>query len=677
MELEDEKPSLIGIFTTDEKFIVGVWDAALEQMTGISAEEARGRSIVETIPNLEARGLLARFRRVLEEGTIEVLAPAFHRFLILCRPLRPSQRFAEMRQSVTIAPLKENETICGLIVTVEDVTARIEREIELTEKLRDADEGVRLQAAKAISREEENLAEDAAAPIIDALSDKNWRVRRELVEGLSRRAAPDAIAALLRAMHERHFDFAVLNSALQVLQATSVKTIETLTEFLRGDDADLRMQAALTLGEQNDQQAVPALLAALEDENVNVRYHAAEALGKLKAGEAVGPLLSIAETRDFFLSFVALDALRQIADASAAPRVLPLLNDDFLREAAVGTLGATGDETIVEPLVSLLNRERSAAASVAEAIGALSAHFAGDPAKSALIVDAVRRTIDADGRTNLLEALQNSSENDSIRLVSLAGWIDDEKIREELAFLLESETAGEAAARSLARQGSAAVDLLVGKLGEAEPDQERTIARLLGEIGDERAFGPLADLLENGEAASRPAAVAALKTLAHPETIRRVCGLLDAADPHMREAALRIVGSFGAKGCENRILELCADDDERVKKAAVEQLPVLADERALGALIRALGEDSPRVRETAAKALARVESEEAVAALRAALGDADSWTRYFAVRALGTLRDAQSLEVLSEMAETDEAEHVRAAAGEVLSQLRTSTNNGV
>ena len=100
-----ENQNLIGIFTTDAELRVQVWDAALEEMTGIRADGARGKSVTEIIPDLETRGLLARFRRVLENGTVEMLAPAFHRFLIPCPPLSRSERFAEMRQRVTIAPL--------------------------------------------------------------------------------------------------------------------------------------------------------------------------------------------------------------------------------------------------------------------------------------------------------------------------------------------------------------------------------------------------------------------------------------------------------------------------------------------------------------------------------------------------------------------------------------------
>ncbi len=71
------------------------------------------------MPDLEERRLLPRFERVLKDGVVEVLATAFHHYLIPCPPLTPSKRFDKMQQLVTIAPLREDGRIRGLIVTVE------------------------------------------------------------------------------------------------------------------------------------------------------------------------------------------------------------------------------------------------------------------------------------------------------------------------------------------------------------------------------------------------------------------------------------------------------------------------------------------------------------------------------------------------------------------------------
>src|SRR5262245_40586628 len=103
----------IGIFTTDASLAIRSWDNWLVEAVGISAEEARGKSLFALFPELETRGLKTRFERVLTDGTVEYLSPAFHHYLIACPPLAPSNRFDKMQQHVTIAPLRENETIIG------------------------------------------------------------------------------------------------------------------------------------------------------------------------------------------------------------------------------------------------------------------------------------------------------------------------------------------------------------------------------------------------------------------------------------------------------------------------------------------------------------------------------------------------------------------------------------
>src|SRR5215216_4558787 len=144
----------IGVFTTDIHLVVKVWDAALVRLTGISEESASGQPLTALLPDLEERGLLKRFQRSVHEGVVEVLAPAFHHYLIPCAPVTPAKHFDKMQQRVTIAPLRDNNSIAGLIVTVEDVTERLERERGLAERLGERDETVRLAAAETLSADE-------------------------------------------------------------------------------------------------------------------------------------------------------------------------------------------------------------------------------------------------------------------------------------------------------------------------------------------------------------------------------------------------------------------------------------------------------------------------------------------------------------------------------------------
>src|SRR6185295_4316081 len=144
----------IGVFTTDTQLVIQVWDAALARLTGISEESASGQALTALLPDLEKRGLLKRFQRSLNDGVVEVLATAFHHYLIPCPPLVQSKRFDKMQQLVTIAPLREDNRIGGLIVTIEDVTERLDRERDLAEQLTHPDEIERLRAAEVFSQEE-------------------------------------------------------------------------------------------------------------------------------------------------------------------------------------------------------------------------------------------------------------------------------------------------------------------------------------------------------------------------------------------------------------------------------------------------------------------------------------------------------------------------------------------
>src|SRR5215813_2416689 len=119
---------MVGIFTTDANLLVGAWDDWLAEVTGISASAARGTSLAALFPDLELRGMLAPFARVLDQGIVEVLAPTFHHYLFACAPKSPSKHFDRMQQRVTIAPLREKDSVVGTIVTIEDVTARLDRE---------------------------------------------------------------------------------------------------------------------------------------------------------------------------------------------------------------------------------------------------------------------------------------------------------------------------------------------------------------------------------------------------------------------------------------------------------------------------------------------------------------------------------------------------------------------
>jgi len=669
----------VGVFTTDRNLVIQIWDATLTRLTGIPSDNASGRPLLHVIPDLEIRGLTRYFHHVLEVGVVEVLAPAFHRYLIPCAPQTPSPRFDKMRQRVIIAPLQEDSRIAGLIVTIEDVTQRLDHEQDIAGEL---------------NRQSPEIPE-----LMGALDDRNWRVRLDAVREMSKLAAPDAIAALLRSVRDNHRNFGLLNSALNVLRLTDVDTHSTLIEFLKGPDQDLRIQAALSLGEQRDVRAIPALLEATRDQNVNVVYHSIEALGKLRAVEAVDRLMEFAESKDFFLAFPAIEALGEIGHTGVSFRIIPFLQDEMLREPAARALSRIGDEFAVEALIGILNDRNAPAELIARSLADLHDRYEAKYQEGSYIVGLYRSTIKPTGVQNLIDALSTAEPENLRPLVWLLGRMDSPAATRALTWRLGSEELRSEILDALVRHGSTVTELLVEQLKADDPDTRGAAVTALGRIRDKRAIpeltrllgtdpdltipiiaaltfirdpaamDPLFSLLGTTDAAVRRAAVSALNALGVPEMVNRVIPLLKDPNPGVREAAVCIAGYFGYPECIETVFSLCSDSEANVRRAAIEQIAYLEDKRAATVLADALSGDVPVVRAAAAAAMSHLEPSSVSTRLIAALADEDPWVRYFTARSLAKHRIVESASELYQLAQFDKFQQVRISAFEALCRI--------
>ncbi len=709
----DDSDSRIGIFTTDRELVIRSWDDWLERVTGISAGEACGRRLDELFPELGKQTLISRFKTVIEDGSFAVLASAFHQYLIPCPTRGPSKYFSKMRQHTTIAPLHEGTRIIGTLVTIEDVTGRLERERELKEQLESSDEEIRLQAAEALVAGE---MREPVQPLMHLLRhDSSWRVRRAAVSGLAARRGPDSITVLLRALQKEHRNPSVLNSALQVLSMMDLDTLTPLTGFLRDPDAELRTYAALALGEMRDERAVPDLIRATADPDPNVRYHAIEALGKMRAEEALDALCSIAGSRDFFVAFPALDALARIGNPRACPRIAPLLEDAMLREAAVEALGSLGDQCAVTPVAEQLNRPDAPVEIILQAIAAIHDRYERLYGEGAHVIDIAHRAIKPAGSLNLIDAMNGVASENLRPLALILGRLEGSAVERALVRLLGQPSVRKEATEALVRYGSRITELLMehleaedietrkaavfalGRIGDARAvpsligvlgvDDELTAAAsgALAMIGDQRAFEPLIDLLSHSNMAVRHSAVAALNSLGNPEMGRRMEASLLDPDPRVRESAVKIAGYFGYSNCKDLLFECCRDADEKIRSIAVEHIAYLDDERVLPALAQALGGDEPGVRSAAARALSQAECADALPLLHGALDDGEAWVRYFVIRSIGMLvysdacrsrimeagafGEGSTFDALARIARRDPAGQVRIAAVETLGRI--------
>jgi HEAT repeat protein len=667
----DAAPTL-GVITTDRELAIRGWNQWMADATGVPEAAAIGRSLLDFVP--ERRDFYRDvFAEVLGSGTARVLAPAFHGCLIGCAPRTPSAHFARMQQRVTVAPLATDAGTVGVMVTIEDVTERLDHE---------------RTAAAMIPHGTGDAPRHAAA----ALGSEDWRVRGAAVRHLKRAATVEELRHLFATLQRDHHDLNVLNSALRVLIGAGRTVVEPLVAMLSDEQANLRMHAALALGELHADEATPLLVNALDDPDENVRFHAIEALGRLGAADSVDPLAKIAASDNFFLAFAAIDALSKTDDARVAPLMVSLLDQELLRPAAIETLAAIGDEDCVPALALALNGPAAEPGPIASALVSVHARYDDGFGSGSFITDAVQRAVNADGRVRLATAAGVDGPHRHA-VVTVLGWLGRPAL-EPLVALLGDEAVQRPVSESLSSIGVEAVPFLVAHLEAPIGAARAAAAGLLGRIGDRRALpaliralddpiaevtaaaaaalgalgapaavDPLFALFAHETAAVRRAAIASVNSIGAAATAAKVRAAIASGDPRTRECAVRVAGYFGYRDSIAAITDALRDPDEDVRRAALEQLPVLDDIDAASLLGEALRSETARNRATAAHALRLVEQPQAGAALHAALHDADHWVRYYAATSLGEARfGSAAADDLAALARTDPATHVRIAA---------------
>lgn len=687
----------IGIFTTDKDLKITTWDDWLEVATGIKKSEVKNKALETIIPDFEKRNIKKRFLNVLENGVVEVLSPVFHHCIIDCKPLKPSNIFEKMQQRVTVAPLKENETIVGTIVTIEDLTEKMERERQFSEKLKSQNEAERLSAVQFFVQEEKV---ENKGIFKDILKDDSWRVRKVAVDALKSKTDLDIIATLIKSLKEEHNNINILNSALQILTMSEIDVADTLVNFLMSDDQELRQYAALALGEIKNNKTIPNLLRALKDDDINVRYHAIEALGKMKAKEAVSPILEILETRDFFLAFPAIDALVNIGDERVLSKLVELLDDELLSGPAIDALAVLGNEDAVPYLVCALDYVNiSMVVSILKAIVSIYERYNEKYGAGDVIADIVKNRISKTGADKIVKSLDIASDESLHVIALILGWLEGDVIDKALIRILGKTSARKEIIDSIVRHGQHIINLLIDQINSNDIEIKKSAVIALGRIGDKRAAPGLISLLEDDpelaiisagalakigdrnafeallkhiahrDVGVRQAVISALNSIGHPDMAEKMLIFLKDKDPIVRESAVKIAGYFGYPECIELLIERCTDEAENVRYAAIQCLPFLEDKRVLSIIVNALKKDTPKVRAASAYALGQLEDEEAFFYLKDAVYDTDPWVRYFAAKAMGNCRNPEAIDVLSDILEKETAEHVRISAIESIGKI--------
>jgi HEAT repeat protein len=258
--------------------------------------------------------------------------------------------------------------------------------------------------------------------------------------------------------------------------------LEELIRGLEDPDRFARCRAAQGLGEGRDPRAVEPLLRALRDPAGDVRAKAAVALGRIRDERALGSLIEAMGDPKVSVRSGASAAVKKFGKRAYRPLV------DAYRGAG---------SPLRMALIGILAHHKTA-----EVFGLLlDAYREVKGPERTTLLDALARHATPAASEFLIAALDDPDVGIRRHVVDLLGRRKDRRAVERLlGALSEAKGAFENAIR--ARDAVNVDEAPLGRMQEVVAEWAEVYAdldgyvRALGEIGDERAFGPLQELLE-------------------------------------------------------------------------------------------------------------------------------------------------------------------------------------
>jgi HEAT repeat protein len=534
-----------------------------------------------------------------------------------------------------------------------------------------------------------------AALVIQALSDDDWRVRKEAVlVALALAPHPLLLERLVATLSEPG-NVGLRNAAVEALGGYGDDAVESLRAMLPRLDADGRKLAVEALGRSGRGSALALLTALLDDMDPNVRVAAVEAIAALGAA-GVSEVTSLLEAclfaRDALTGLAALEGLNALGSVLPWNTIERCLQDPTRRRPALLAAGRSRDARAVPLLIAALGSARGkglvevtlALRELARDSDALAALLGSRPRVSPAVGEKLAALVrdeqepEDTRRAALIVlgalALPGSAE------CALEALADDRLLGEAdealellggraVPALVEGVREGDARARAsclglLSRlvedeHAPAAVRAGLTALADDSPEVQRAGLGLLARFGDARCLPDVARFFARGEAtASVKAAEAALEELCsrYPAAAR---DLVTQAEPGGVEAhaACIAIGALGGGARGSRAADVTflsaalSNDSAHVRRAAVEVLADLGGAEGVDAIAFALTDEERDVRRSAVGALGRMRAHDGTAAgakhlMELVAHSADPDLLAVAVRALGETGDVHAVPVL-------------------------------
>ncbi|HYH09251.1 MAG TPA: HEAT repeat domain-containing protein [Thermoanaerobaculia bacterium] len=557
----------------------------------------------------------------------------------------------------------------------------------IVEQARSADPDARQKAASLVaqSTDERNL------PLMfELLGDKDWRVRKTIVDGFVRDARPEIVHGLINALADPE-NAGKRNSATEALIRIGEPAIEPIVERLRAEaDVDVRLSLVNLIGDLRSKEGFDMLLALLDEEpDINVASSIVSSLGKFRDASALPALMRVLRTReDLWLKFHVVEALGEIGDRAALPAILPLYAEKSLRKPVLESVGKIADVGTVNFLLRIIAEEEKLNLTALRALVRIA-----EASKPRIVEEAERHLIQTRFRESfprekivpLVEHLHTTPKREvKSFILKFLGWSGDERaVPVLLSFLAQPDTS-ETAAQALIDFGRAAMAPILAALQNEEEDDivalllrvvnviggreaipsilgfldhenpmiRRLAIETLGDIPDPSSVDYLLAKLDDPDVPSQQAAVNSTSALitAHPEIQNDVLGkirrLLQSTSIPTRLNSLSVYVNIQGEGYHDGLLLASKDSDPVIRQKAVSLMGKFGEERFADQLVLSLADESTAVRLAAINAIVRHRPETGLEPLISSLDDNDLWIRTAAAQALGEYRHPDAIEPL-------------------------------
>jgi HEAT repeat protein len=558
---------------------------------------------------------------------------------------------------------------------------------QIIEQARSADPDARQKAAFLVahSTDERNL------PLMfELLGDKDWRVRKTIVDGLVRDARPEIVRGLLDSLADPE-NAGKRNSATEALMRIGEIAIQPIVERLQTEeDVDVRLSLVNLLGDLRNRDAFDTLLRLLDKEDdINLASSIVSSLGKYRDATALPQLMRVLRTReDLWLKFHVVEALGEIGDRSALPAILPLYAEKSLRKPVLEAIGKIADVGTVNFLLRIIAEEEKLNLTALRAlvrIAEASKPRIVEQAERTLIQSRFRESFPHEKIPPLIDHLHTTPKREvKCFILKFLGWSSDERALPVLLNQLEQPDTAEVGAQALIDFGDGAVHSILGALQNAEEDEViALLLRVINVIGGKETLPSIIPLLDHDNAMIRRLAIETLGEIPHPGSIDYLLAKLDDYDVASQQAAVNSISALVAafpeiqgdvlakirrllqspsipiklnslsvfvniqgEGYHDELLLASKDSDPVIRQKAVSLMGKFGEERFADQLVLSLADESTSVRLAAINAIVRLRPETGLEPLISSLDDNDIWIRTAAAQALGEYRHPEAVEPL-------------------------------